>query len=108
MEPFPIRSFLERSDAEAAMQVLADAGIRGEIRTEPPPGWRMGGDLPFTVWVDGDDRDRAIAVLRQHDPPPLLCERCRTKSATVHVTTIIEGISTTSNFCAKCAPVVPT
>lgn len=106
-DQIPTRVFLERSDAEAALRTLAAAGMRGRIMTDPPPGWRMGGSLPFTLWVDREDHGRADELLRQNDPPPLLCERCHGEPATVHLTIIRDGISTTSNFCRECSPEGP-
>lgn len=106
-DPFPVRSYREAGDARADWRVLEAAGIQGEVRTESPPGWRLGGDLPFTIWVHRRDLDRAIALLRASAPPPALCDRCQNRPATVHVTEIRDASSRRADLCVECYREIP-
>ena len=92
----PVRAYLNRADAEAALRTLEASGIRGKLTDE------LGGDLPFMLQVAAADHDRAVEILRRGDPAAPLCERCKRNPATMHLTMIVDGHSTTSNFCREC------
>ncbi len=92
----PVRAFLTRADAEVALRTLEASGIHGKLTSE------LGGDLPFMLLVAPDKHPESLEILRQSDPPTPLCERCKRIPATMHLTMIVDGCSTTANFCREC------
>ncbi|MBL9138918.1 MAG: hypothetical protein JNK85_23820 [Verrucomicrobiales bacterium] len=78
------------------MRKLEAAGIHGKLTAE------LGADLPFMLLVAPDQHQKSVEILRQTDSPASLCERCKRKPATVHLTMIVDGCSTTANFCRDC------
>lgn len=92
----PVRAFLTRADAANASRMLEAGGIHGKVTAD------LGGDLPFMLLVAPEHHERAIEILRRDDPPTPLCERCKMNPATMHLTMIVDGCSTTANFCQAC------
>ena len=92
----PVRAFLTRADAAKASRMLETGGIHGKVTAE------LGGDLPFMLLVAPEHHERAVEILRRDDPPTPLCERCKRNPATMHLTMIVDGHSTTANFCSDC------
>jgi len=103
--PVPLRWYRYASDAEAARHRLQASGIESILRRSKQRPEREPGDAEdggFDVWVDSSMVERARPVLRDADHPALLCERCRTKPATVHWTGWEGGCQVTRHLCEAC------
>ena len=103
--PIPLRWYRYASDAEAAKRRLQASGIDSDLRRSKQHPERGPGDAEeggFDVWVGISMVERARAVLRDAEHPALLCERCRTKPATVHWTGWEGGSQVTRHLCGDC------
>src|SRR5687768_5906667 len=100
----PISWFRFQEDAERLQQALRLAGIESTIRNvdDPPPGWKTSTVDGVDVWVSREDVDRAEEISHRTSAaahaPMLLCERCGSAKATVHVAVLQDGKQTTRNF----------
>jgi hypothetical protein len=104
----PISWFRFRYDAERLQSALRLSGIESTIRNvvDPPPGWKTStSEGGVDVWVSREDFERAEEILRRTAAathPPMLCERCHSGHATVHVTAHRDGVQSTRNLCESC------
>ncbi len=101
----PIGGFLHRADAEGAAALLTGAGIQSVVReaNDCPEGYRASKpQVGFTLWVVQTDGEKALEVMRNAAPKPVLCDVCGAKRATEHVTIIRNGERETENLCPDC------
>jgi hypothetical protein len=101
----PLRWYRYATDAEGAKHRLQTFGIESVLRRSVQrleDGSGDAEDAGFDLWVERGVIERARAALRDAEHPGLLCERCRTRTATVHWTGWEGGHQVTRHLCGDC------
>lgn len=103
MDLISIRLFAELKDVERAQPLLTQSGIESTVLEIGPV------ETPLALCVTPEYSESAERILAAIDPESLaegpICAGCDEKIATIHLTSIVDGKTTETDYCLPCCPV---